>query len=234
MCGRVRLDNDYSEIKIRLKFAPDAPAPNYEADYNKPPTLPMLVAMRSVDGRRIPQMMKWGLIPHWAKDAKLQYSTFNARSEEFTTKPAFKDAWKWGQRCLVVTNGFYEWKKLDSKGKVKQAYAVDMASGEEMVMAGLWSKWRDPANGERVLSCTVLTCAPNKAMAEIHNRMPVILGESDWPKWLGEEPTTEQELLALLQPCPDEWLKIWPVDNKVGNVRNAGPDLILPLEEPLL
>ena len=95
MCGRVRLDNDYSEIKIR-------------------------------------------------KDSKLQYSTFNARSEEFTTKPAFKDAWKWGQRCLVVTNGFYEWKKLDPKGKIKQAYAVEMASGDEMVMAGLWSKWRDP------------------------------------------------------------------------------------------
>ena len=84
------------------------------------------------------------------------------------------------------------------------------------------------------MSCTVLTCAPNDAMAEIHNRMPVILDEKDWSKWLGEEPATEQELLALLRPCPDEWLKIWPVDNKVGNVRNTGPDLILPLEEPLL
>jgi putative SOS response-associated peptidase YedK len=106
MCGRVRLDNDYSEIKIRLKFAPDATAPNYEADYNKPPTIPMLVAMRSIDGRRISQMMKWSLIPHWAKDSKLRYSTFNARSEDFTKKLAFKYAWKWGQRCLVVTNGF--------------------------------------------------------------------------------------------------------------------------------
>jgi putative SOS response-associated peptidase YedK len=137
MCGRVRLDNDYSEIKISLKFAPDAPAPNYEADYNKPPTMPMLVAMRSVDGRRVPQMMKWGLIPHWAKDSKLQYSTFNARSEEFTTKAAFKDAWRWGQRCLVITNGFYERKTLDPKGKTKQAYVIGMADDSEMVMAGL-------------------------------------------------------------------------------------------------
>jgi putative SOS response-associated peptidase YedK len=118
MCGRVRLANDYSEIKIRLKFAPDSSAPNYEADYNKPPTMPVLVAMRSVDGRRVPQMMKWGLIPHWAKDSKLQYSTFNARSEEFTTKPAFKDAWKWGQRsgdcrrvagCTRSTDDFDPW-----------------------------------------------------------------------------------------------------------------------------
>jgi hypothetical protein len=116
MCGRVRLSSDYSEIKIRLKFAADAPAPNFAPDWNKPPTEPMLVAIRSVDGKRIPKMMKWGLIPHWAKDDRLQYSTFNARTEDFTTKPAFRDAWKWGQRCLVVTDGFYEWKKLDAKG----------------------------------------------------------------------------------------------------------------------
>jgi putative SOS response-associated peptidase YedK len=109
-----------------------------------------------------------------------------------------------------------------------------MADDAEMVMAGLWSKWRDPTNGEQVLSCTVLTCEPNKAMAEIHNRMPVILHEADWSKWLGEEAATGQELLALLRPCPDERLKIWRVDNKVGNVRNTGPELILPLEEPLL
>jgi putative SOS response-associated peptidase YedK len=102
------LANDYSEIKIRLKFAADAPAPSYEVDYNKPPTMP--VAIRSVDGQRIPKMMKWGVIPQWAKDDKLAYSTFNARSEGFTTK-----------------NGFYEWKKLDPKGKLKQAYAVGMA-----------------------------------------------------------------------------------------------------------
>jgi putative SOS response-associated peptidase YedK len=234
MCGRVRLDNDYSEIKIRLKFAPDAPAPNFEADWNKPPTAPMLVALRSIDGQRVPKMMKWGLIPYWAKDDTLAYSTFNARSEEFTTKPAFKDAWKRGQRCLVVTNGFYEWKKLDPKGKLKHAYAVAMATGCEMVMAGLWSTWRNPANGEEVQSCTVLTCAPNDAMAEIHNRMPVILDETDWPKWLGEEPASEADLLALLRPCPDDWLKIWRVDNKVSNVKNNGPELILPIEEPLL
>jgi putative SOS response-associated peptidase YedK len=101
-------------------------------------------------------------------------------------------------------------------------------------MAGLWSTWRNPANGEEIQSCTVLTCEPNAVMAEVHNRMPVILDESDWPKWLGEEPATEQELLALLSPCPDERLKIWRVDNKVGNVRNTGPELILPLEETLL
>ena len=89
----------------------------------------MLVAIRSEDGKRIPKMMRWGLLPHWAKDEKLSYSTFNARSEEFTNKPAFRDAWKRGQRCLVVTDGFYEWKKIDPKGKKKQPYAIAMADG---------------------------------------------------------------------------------------------------------
>jgi len=144
MCGRVRLSSDYSEIKIKLKFDPTSAAPNYAADWNKPPTEPMLVAIRSMDGARVPKMMKWGLIPHWSKDSKLQYSTINARSEDFRTKPAFRDAWKWGQRCLVVTDGFYEWKKLDPKGKEKQPYAIAMADNAPMVMAGLWAKWKSP------------------------------------------------------------------------------------------
>jgi putative SOS response-associated peptidase YedK len=163
-------------------------APNFEPDWNKPPTAPMLVAIRSIDGKRVPKMMKWGLIPHWAKDDKLQYSTFNARAEEFTTKPAFRDAWVRGQRCLVVTDGFYEWKKLDAKGKLKQPYAIAMADNAQMVMAGLWAKWKSPTSGKEVLSCTILTCGPNKAMGELHNRMPVILAEYDWSQWLGEEP----------------------------------------------
>jgi putative SOS response-associated peptidase YedK len=199
MCGRARLASDYSEIKIRLKFAPKAPAPNFESNWNLAPTEPMLVAIRSVDGERLPRMVKWGLVPHWAKDPKLQYSTINARAEDFATKPSFRDAWKWGQRCLVVTDGFYEWKKLNAKEK--QPYAIGMAADENMVMAGLWAKWKS-ATGEEVLSCTILTCPPNHIIGELHNRMPVILGEADWAKWLGEEPAAEEELLALLRPVP--------------------------------
>ena len=233
MCGRARLSSDYSEIKIQLKFDLDAPAPNFDTNWNLAPTEPMLVAIRSEDGKRIPRMMKWGLIPHWSKDSKLAYSTINARSEDFTTKPAFRDAWKWGQRCLVVTDGFYEWKKLDETGKRKQAYAIAMANDRPMVMAGLWARWKNPVNAETVLSCTILTCAPNAKVGELHNRMPVILGEENWPKWLGEAEATNEELLTLLRPCPDEWLKCWAVDNRVGNVRNKDADLVLPAE-PLL
>jgi putative SOS response-associated peptidase YedK len=119
--------------------------------------------------------------------------------------------------------------KLDPKGKLKQPHAIAMARDAQMVMAGLWAKWKSPRSGEEVLSCTILTCGPNQAMGELHDRMPVILAEIDWPKWLGEEPASEQELLALLKPCSDEALKIWPVDKMVGNVRNNGPQLILPV-----
>jgi putative SOS response-associated peptidase YedK len=230
MCGRARLSTDYSEIKIRLAFDLDAPAPNFDVNWNLAPTEPMLVAIRSEAGKRVPRMMKWGLIPHWSKDAKLAYSTINARSEDFTTKPSFRDVWKWGQRCLVVTDGFYEWRKLDEKGKQKQAYAIAMADDAPMVMAGLWARWKNPANGEEVLSCTVLTCAPNEEIAKLHNRMPVILNKDDWGMWLGEEPADDEALLALLKPCPDAWIKVWPVDNRVGNVRNKDADLIAPVE----
>lgn len=229
MCGRVKLETDWSELRIQLKFDAAAAAPNFERDWNIPPTAPMLVAL-SQDGKRVPMMMKWGLLPSWSKDTKIGYSTFNARSEEFINKPAFRDAWKNGQRCLVVTTGFYEWKKLDEKGKEKQPYCIEMADGSAMVLAGLWSTWNSPLNGEITPTCTILTCAPNTVMAELHNRMPCILGSADWSKWLGEEVTLPEKLLDLLRACPDEWLKVFKVDKKVGNVRNKGAELALPIE----
>ena len=234
MCGRVRLSSDYSEIKIRLRFDAAAPAPNYAADWNKGPTRPMMTAIKTEDGKRIARMMRWGLIPRWAKDTKQSYSTFNARAETVATSAAFRDAWKRGQRCLVVVDSFYEWKKLSSKRGDTQPYAIGLADGGPMTLAGLWESWRDPLNGEEVLSCTVITCEPNTVMEEIHDRMPVILGEQDWAKWLGEDPLTPAEAQALLRPCPDDWLKIWPVSKDVGSVKNNSPDLVRPLDPPLL
>jgi putative SOS response-associated peptidase YedK len=127
----------------------------------------------------------------------------------------------------VVTDGFYEWRRITAKEK--QPYAVAMADDGMMVMAGLWSKWKDPKSDNEVLSCTILTCPPNDVMAELHDRMPVILAENDWPKWLGEEPASEEELLAILKPCLDDALKIWPVGQAVGNVKNTGPQLLMPV-----
>jgi putative SOS response-associated peptidase YedK len=93
------------------------------------------------------------------------------------------------------------------KDKDKQPYAIAMAHDGQMLMAGLWAKWKDSKSGDQIESCTILTCGPNKVISELYNRMPVILSEPDWPKWLGEEPAAEEELLAMLKPCPDEPLK---------------------------
>jgi putative SOS response-associated peptidase YedK len=216
MCGRARLSTDYSEIRIKLKFDPDYPSPNVPASWNVCPTDPMLVAIRSEQGMRIPQQMRWGLVPWWAKDIKVGFSSINARAETINTAPAFRDAWKKGQRCLVITDGFYEWKKPE-----KQPYAVAMADKSQMVMAGLWDEWTDKKTGERVKSCTIITCPANALIGALHDRMPVILAEEDWAKWLGEEPATNDEVKALLAPFKDEALTMWPVNRqKVGNVRN--------------
>ena len=112
MCGRVRLHNDYSEIKIQIGFADDAAAPNIAASWNVAPTQSVLVTVFDRETRqRKPEKMRWGLIPSWAKDLKIGYSTFNARAEGIETKAAFRGAWKAGRRCLVITDGFYEWRK---------------------------------------------------------------------------------------------------------------------------
>jgi putative SOS response-associated peptidase YedK len=102
-----------------------------------------------------------------------------------------------------------------------------MTDNGPMIMAGLWATWKDPKSGNEIPSCTILTTDANGVMSDLHNRMPVILAEKDWAKWLGEEPATNDELLVMLKPCNDSDLKIWPVDKRVGNVRNKGPELAL-------
>lgn len=224
MCGRVRLGTDFSQIRIKLKFDQAAAVPNVPASWNVCPTDPMLAAVNE-NGRRIPQQMRWGLVPWWAKNIKVGFSSINARAEKVDTTPAFRDAWKRNQRCLVVTDGFYEWKKAE-----KQPYAIGMADDDLMVMAGLWDDWRDKKTGERVRSCTIITCPPNAVAGALHDRMPVILAPDAWGRWLGEESATPEQLKKLLIPCPDEALKMWPVDRtKIGNVRNKSRDLADPV-----
>lgn len=117
----------------------------------------------------------------------------------------------------------------EARWKRQTAYAVAMHDDCHMVMACLWAKWKDPKTGEEIQSCTILTTSTNQIMDELHNRMPVILDEADWPKCLGEVPAEKEELMALLKPCPDEWLKVWPVGKAVGNVRNKGVELSHPI-----
>ena len=163
----------------------------------------MLVAIRSEDGKRIPKMMRWGLLPHWAKDEKLSYSTFNARSEDFTTKPAFRDAWQRGQRCLVVTDGFYDGRRYgegkatlrDRNGRRHDGHGRPLvaAGGTEVRQRG--PKLHDPdVRAERCKS-------------KLHDRMPVILAEGDWPRWLGEDRRANMSCLRCLSRAPTTFSK---------------------------
>jgi putative SOS response-associated peptidase YedK len=171
--------------------------------------------------------MRWGLVPSWARDLKIGFSTINAMAETVDTKPVFREAFA-RRRCLVPIEAFYEWKKLGPKEK--QPYAIALAGGGFMALAGLWENWKSP-DGEWVRSFTIVTCPPNELCAQIHNRMPVILPRSVWSTWLGEEEVDSPGTLkALLAPYPAEDMTMWPVSARVGNVRNNDPSLIEPTE----
>jgi putative SOS response-associated peptidase YedK len=222
MCGRTKLPDDVSELKLDLKIDWDEIS-DYKPRWNAAPTstLPVVVSRNS---ERVLTLMRWGLIPSWAKDAKIGYSTFNARAEAVDSKPAFRTAWQAGKRCLVIADGYYEWRDVD-----KQPFAVALDNRGPMTFAGLWDTWRDGA-GDTLCSFTVITTAANELLEPLHSRMPVVLAPDTWPIWLGETPARATDLKALLKPYPAAAMTYWPVDRRVGNVRNDSPDLFAPLE----
>jgi putative SOS response-associated peptidase YedK len=225
MCGRVRLSSDVSEIKLVFSIPPHRPTPNIAPSWNVAPTDPLpVVGYDPNAAERGLDVMRWGLMPFWAKDIKVGFSNINAMAETVDTKPAFREAFQ-RRRCLVPVDNFYEWKKTASG---KQPYAIALADRRLMALAGLWETWRSPA-GERVRSFAIITTTPNELCAEIHNRMPVILTRESWPVWLGEEPADAHHLKALLGPYPSEGMTRWPVSQRVGNVKNNDPSLIEPI-----
>jgi putative SOS response-associated peptidase YedK len=227
MCGRARLSSDVSEIKLVFSIPPEQPTLNFPPTWNLAPTDPLpIVRYNPKTQARSLDLMRWGLVPYWAKDLKIGYSTINAKAEGIEDRPAFREAFR-RRRCLVPLDNFYEWQK---HGKERQPYAVARADRRLMAMAGLWENWRSPA-GEWVRSFTIVTTAANALLAPLHDRMPVILDPAAWPLWLGEtEPDPDPERLkALLVPYPPEGMVFWPVDRRVGNVKNNDPSLIEPI-----
>jgi putative SOS response-associated peptidase YedK len=205
MCERFQASSSPAEL-VRW-FETTGPAPNLQRRYNAAPGQHLPIVLRGPEtGKRRLVALRWGLIPAWAKDAEIGYSTINAMAETVATEPAFRDAFAC-RRCLVPADGFYGWKQLDADGKTKQPYRFIMADGSPMAFAGLWEQWNDPANGETVRTFAIITGKPNALCAPTHNRMPVILDAADWQTWLGEVAASSDELQALLQPYPAERMK---------------------------
>jgi putative SOS response-associated peptidase YedK len=224
MCGRARLSSDVSEIKLVFSIPPDRPTPNFAPSWNVAPTDPLPIVRRDRDGRRSLDIMRWGLVPFWAKDIKVGFANINAKAEGIENRPAFREGFE-RRRCLVPVDNFYEWKNTPTG---KQPYAIALVEGGLMALAGLWENWRSPA-GERVRSFAIITTQPNTLCAELHNRMPAVLAPEIWPVWLGEEPATPRALKALLAPYPSEAMRCWPVSRRVNSVKNNDPGLTDPI-----
>jgi putative SOS response-associated peptidase YedK len=229
MCGRARLSSDVSEIKVASRIPPERPAPNFAPSWNVAPTDPLpVVGYDPKKQQRGLAVMRWGLVPFWAKDIKVGFANINAKAEGIEKKPAFREAFR-QRRCLVPVDNFYEWKKIDSG---KQPYAIGLKGGGLMALAGVWENWRDPSSNERVRSFAIVTTEPNELCAQLHNRMPVVLAPEAWPAWLGEEPADEAQLKSLLVPYPSAGMVAWPVSQRVGSVKNNDPSLIEPIVLP--
>jgi putative SOS response-associated peptidase YedK len=223
MCGRFVLKAPFSELVRLYNITNNL---NLQPRYNIPPTEDVPV-LRSHDGKRTVDMLRWGLVPWWAKDFKVSFSNINAKAETVAEKPAFRDAFK-ERRCIIPADGFYEWRKLDTK--TKQPYAIVMKDRSVFGFAGLWERWKNRATGETTQSCSIITTTPNEVCAPIHDRMPVILLRENYARWLGEEVTEPPHLMAMLKPYPADAMEAYPVTTRVGSVKNTDAALFEPLE----
>src|SRR5579863_5430253 len=224
MCGRFVQKTPLGEIRVLFETA--NPVPNAPPRYNAAPTDNLAVVRFNPQTRaRSLDLLRWGLVPLWAKDLAFGPKCINARSETVAGNKIFRDAFE-RRRCLVPADGFYEWQKRDGK---TQPYAIVPQEGAIFAFAGLWERWKNPADGSIVRSFTIVTGLPNALCAPIHDRMPVILPQAAWPVWLGEAGASPDQLRALLQPYPDEEMRAYPIGPRVGNVRNDEPALLDPV-----
>jgi len=224
MCGRFTLHTSAAELAEIFGLFRE---PELTPRYNIAPSQD--VAAVRFDPDRTPRelvMLQWGLIPSWSKDTKIGYRTINARADTVATKPAFRAAFK-RRRCLILADGFYEWQKLSEKHK--QPYYITMQDQRPFAFAGLWEHW-DGNGGSLIESCTIITTDANDKMAELHDRMPVILAADDYDLWLDPKVEDKETLQPLLKPCPDAWLAFQPVSTRVNNPRNDAPECIHPVD----
>jgi putative SOS response-associated peptidase YedK len=222
MCGRFTQERPASDLAEIFAAEPLVDDPG--ARFNVAPTDEVLVVVQREERRAITSY-RWGLVPHWATDLKTGSRMFNARAETLTTSPAFRDAFR-RRRCLVPVDSFYEWKR---EGTIRQPYRVIREDGQPLVLAGLWAGWRDPATDQVRRTFTIVTTTPNEALADLHDRMPVLVPDGIWERWLHPTAAGPDELYAMLQPTDEIALRIYAVNRDVNDVRQDGPALIEPL-----
>ena len=220
MCGRFVQYTLFPllEKEFKLKFGADVPL---RQSYNIAPTQDVPVVVNE-DGNRL-TLCRWGLIPPWSKDASIGSRMINARAETVADKPSFKGPLK-KHRCLVVADGFYEWKKTQA-GKVP--VYITMKDGRPFGFAGLYSDWHPP-EGDPIRTCTIVTTEPNELVKPIHNRMPVIIKPDDRDKWLDPDEQDPERLKPLLTPYSSDELDAWEVSRTVNSPSNNNPNLIQP------
>jgi putative SOS response-associated peptidase YedK len=214
MCGRYRLSRRKQLVEEYFDSTP------WEEDWNPrfniAPTQPIpVIRQHPKEAVRQLSVMKWGLIPHWAKDGSIAMSTINAKSETAATKPAFRDPLKF-RRCLIPADGFYEWKKT---GTAKQPFCFEVNDGELFAFAGLWDGWKD-ASGNWIKTCSILTTTPNTLTATVHDRMPVILDPESYDLWLDPVMQNVAAISELLKPYDASQMQLYPVSSRVNHVTN--------------
>jgi putative SOS response-associated peptidase YedK len=222
MCGRFLQLSSGDEL-ARLFGFETADVPDLLPRYNVAPTQLVPAARLDEDGHRAFASLRWGLIPSWARDAKIAHSPINARAETVAEKPAFRAAFK-KRRCLVAASGWYVWQATN--GKQKQPYHFHMRDGKPCAFAGLWERWHG-TDGEPVETCAILTTGANELVRPVHDRMPVVLAPDDFAAWLDPR-TPPDRLHALLRPYPAGAMEAVPVGRYVSNPRNEGPQCLAP------
>lgn len=222
MCGRFTRKENFQHLaeQLGLKVLPPL-SPRYNI---APSQLVACVRTNPESRQRECMELQWGLVPSWAKDSNIGNKLINARGETVAEKPAFRKAFK-HQRCLVLADGFYEWKQ---EGKAKQPYYVRFKDQRPFAFAGLWERW-EKDEAAPLETCTLITTGPNSVMEPIHHRMPVILASKDFANWIDSSLQAVERINVLLRPFPSEEMEAYPVSQLVNNPRNDRPECVVPI-----
>jgi putative SOS response-associated peptidase YedK len=224
VCGRYRLSRRKQIVEEH--FDTISEEPDWTPRYNIAPTQPVpVIRQNPKEPRRELSLMRWGLIPSWAKDSSGAAMMINARAETAATKPAFRDPLK-TRRCLVPADGFYEWQRA---GKAKQPYCFEVKEGQLFAFAGLWERWKDPT-GRLIESCSILTTTPNAVTSSVHDRMPVILDRADYDLWLDPGMTNVETVSEILKPYDARSMRCYPVSTWVNHIANDDEGCSTPVQ----